>query len=340
MPKKSYRQATIEALQQEMRRDPSILVAGVDIAGGQTSASKSNAEKKHDAGGMFGLTSDLYGEFGSARVIETPITESALIGMCAGAASTGLRTIAELGFVDFIGVCFDQIYNQAAKLRYMFGGKVQVPIVIRAGVGAGWNAAGHHSQMLHSIFTHIPGLKVVLPSGPYDGKGLLVEAIRDNDPVIFLEHKMLYDLQEDVPDELYTIPFGEANFVSDGDDVTLIAISRMVHLAKSVEDKLRKENINIELIDPRTTSPLDYESILESVEKTGRVVIVDEGHPRCSIASDIASLVASKAFHSLKAPIELVTAPHTPVPFSPALEQLYVPSEGNIEMAIRRALSK
>lgn len=339
MPKKSYRQATIEALQQEMRRDQTIIVAGVDIAGGQTSASKPSAEKKQDAGGMFGLTTDLYGEFGPARVIETPITESALIGMCAGASSTGLRPVAELGFVDFLGVCFDQIYNQAAKLRYMFGGKAQVPMVIRAGVGAGWNAAGHHSQMLHSLFTHIPGLKVVMPSGPYDGKGLLIEAIRDNDPVIFLEHKMLYDIEEDVPDEPYTIPFAEANFVTDGDDVTIIALSRMVHLAKSVADKLRKENIDIELVDPRTTSPLDEDSILESVAKTGRVVIVDEGHPRCGMASDIAALIATKVFHSLKAPIELVTAPHTPVPFSPILEQLYIPSEEKIETAVRKSLS-
>jgi len=337
MAKKSYRQALNEALRQEMQRDPTVILAGVDIAGGLSSAPEDVRDTK-GSGGVLGVTGGLLEAFGPGRVIETPITESATIGMCAGAACTGLRPVADLMFVDFLGVCFDQIFNQAAKLRYMFGGKAQVPMVIRAMVGGGLNAAAQHSQMLHSLFTHIPGLKVVLPSGPYDAKGLLIQAIRDNDPVIFLEHKALYDIEEDVPDESYTLPFGEANFVTDGDDVTVIAFSKMVHLAKAVADKLSKDGISVELLDPRTTSPLDEDSILESVEKTGRVVIVDEGHLRCGLAADIAALIASKAFHDLKAPIGLVTAPHTPVPFAPVLENAYLPSEDKIEAAMRKVM--
>lgn len=338
MSRKSYQQALNEALRQEMRRDPKVILAGVDVAGGYTSADP-DATVDETAGGVLGVTAGLIHEFGAARVIETPISESATIGMCAGAACTGLRPVADLMFVDFLGVCFDQIFNQAAKLRYMFGGKAQVPLVIRAMVGAGLNAAAQHSQMLHSIFTHIPGLKVVLPSGAYDAKGLLITAIRDDDPVIFLEHKGLYETQEEVPDEPYTIPFGEANFVTEGDDVTVVAFSKMVHVAQQAHGVLAKESIHLELIDPRTTSPLDEESIIESVEKTGRLVIVDEGHPRCSMASDVAALIASKAFCALEAPIELVTAPHTPVPFSPPLEKAYLPTVEKVAAAVRRVMS-
>jgi pyruvate dehydrogenase E1 component beta subunit len=277
-------------------------------------------------------------EFGAARVIETPISESAIIGMCTGAASTGLRPVADLMYVDFLGVCFDQIFNQAAKLRYMFGGKTKVPLVIRAMVGGGLNAGAQHSQMLHSIFTHIPGLKVVLPSNPYDAKGLLITAIRDDDPVIFLEHTVLYDVADEVPDESFTIPFGEANFVTEGDDVTVIAFSKMVDVSLAAARALERENIGIELLDPRTTSPLDEDSILESVEKTGRLVIVDEGYPRCGIATDVAALIASKGFRALRAPIELVTAPHAPVPFSPTLEQAYLPNTDKVIAAVRRVM--
>ena len=337
MSQKTYRQALNEALRSEMQRDERVILAGVDIGGGYSSAAEDSPDD--DSGGVLGVTSGLIQEFGIGRVVETPISESAIMGMCVGAASTGLRPVADLMFVDFLGVCFDQIFNQGAKLRYMFGGKAKVPMVIRAMVGGGQNAAAQHSQMLHSIFTHIPGLKVVLPSGPYDAKGLLIQAIRDDDLVIFLEHKTLYDMVEEVPDEPYAIPFGEANFITDGDDVTVIAFSKMVGLAKDVTNKLAKDGINVELLDPRTTSPLDEDSILESVEKTGHVVIVDEGNPRCGIAADVAALIASKGFHDLKAPIEMVTAPHTPVPFSPTLEKAYLPSEEKVEAAIRKVLA-
>jgi acetoin:2,6-dichlorophenolindophenol oxidoreductase subunit beta len=337
MAKKSYRQALNEALKQEMRRDHRVILAGVDIGAGYTSAATDSPGDQ--AGGVLGVTMGLIQEFGVGRVIETPISESATIGMCTGAACTGLRPIADLMFVDFLGVCFDQIFNQAAKLRYMFGGKAKVPLVIRANIGAGMNAAAQHSQMLHSIFTHIPGLKVVLPSGGYDAKGLLIEAIRDDDPVIFLEHKGLYDKEEDVPDEPYRIPFGEANFVTDGEDVTVIAFSKMVHVAKAAAQSLRKDSISVEVLDPRTASPLDEDSILESVEKTGRVIIVDEGYPRCGLASDIAGFIACRGFRYLKAPIELVTPPHTPVPFSPTLEAAYLPNESKVIAAVRKVLA-
>jgi len=338
MSRKSYEKALNEALRQEMRRDPRVIVAGVDVASGCTSAA-ADAPGDENAGGVLGVTGGLFQEFGPSRVIETPISESATIGMCTGAACTGLRPVVDLMFVDFLGVCFDQIFNQAAKLRYMFGGKAEVPLVIRAMVGAGLNAGAQHSQMLHSIFTHIPGLKVVLPSTPYDAKGLLITAIRDDDPVIFLEHKGLYEIQEDVPDEPYTIPFGEANLILEGDQVTVIAFSKMVHVARAAIEALSQESISIELLDPRTTSPLDEQSILESVEKTGRVVIVDEGNPRCGIAADVASLLTNKVFHTLKAPIDLVTAPHTPVPFSPTLEKAYVPTVEKVTAAVRRVVS-
>jgi pyruvate dehydrogenase E1 component beta subunit len=337
MSRKSYQHALNEALRQEMRRDPRVIIAGVDVGAGFTSAAE-DAPGDAQGGGVLGVTGGLIQEFGIARVIETPISESATIGMCTGAACTGLRPVADLMFFDFIGVCFDQIFNQAAKLRYMFGGKAKVPLVIRANVGAGLGAAAQHSQMLHSIVTHIPGLKVVLPSTPYDAKGLLITAIRDDDPVIFLEHKALYTMEGDVPDEPYSIPFGEANFVTDGDDVTVVAFSKMVHVAEAAAKLLRNESISVEVIDPRTTSPLDEGTLLESVEKTGRVVIVDEGYPRCGIATDVAALFASRAFHALKAPVKIVTAPHTPVPFSPPLEKAYLPDIEKVVAAVRRVM--
>ena len=286
-------------------------------------------------GGVLGVTKGLFGEFGEARVIDTPITESAIMGAAAGAAVTGLRPVAELMFSDFFGVCFDQIYNQAAKFRYMFGGKAKTPLVIRTMIGAGRSAAAQHSQSPYHIFTSVPGLKCVVPSNAYDAKGLLIQAIRDDDPVIFCEHKLMYDLRAEVPDEPYTIPFGEANIVRDGDDVTVVALSRMVHYAGEAIDTLAKEGIECELIDPRTTSPLDEDTILESVERTGRLVVVDEATPRCGMAADIAALVADKAFASLKAPVKRVTAPHTPVPFAPSLEKLYIPNPERIAEAVR-----
>ena len=284
------------------------------------------------------MTKGLFGEFGEARVIDTPITESAIMGAAAGAAMTGLRPIAELMFCDFMGVCFDQIFNQAAKFRYMFGGKAETPLVIRTMFGAGLRAAAQHSQSLYNIFTAVPGLKCVIPSNAYDAKGLLIQAIRDNDPVMFFEHKSLYDHESDVPDEAYTIPFGEANITREGDDVTIVAFARMLHIANGVADELAKDGLSVEVIDPRTTSPLDEESILESVEKTGRLVIVDEGGPRCGMAADIAAMVAQQAFGALKGPIMQVTAPHTPVPFSPVLEDLYIPGPEQVVAAVQHVM--
>lgn len=334
MPRKTIREAINEALVQEMQRDPDIVIIGEDVAGGEGGSSG-----VEDAfGGVLGVTKGLLPKFGRSRVIDTPISESAIMGMAAGAAVTGLRPVAELMFADFFGVCFDQIYNQAAKFRYMFGGRARTPLVIRSMIGAGYSAAAQHSQSPHSIFTHVPGLKVVMPSNAYDAKGLLIQAIRDDDPVIFFEHKMLYDLTDEVPSEPYAICFGEANFVREGDDVTIVAFSRMVHIAAQAADVLELEGISVELIDPRTTSPLDEESILESVRRTGRLVIVDEGNPRCGLAVDIAALVAEHAFHSLKAPIRPVTAPHTPVPFAPSLEAAYIPSPARVAAVVREIM--
>ena len=335
MATKSFRQAINEALAQEMRRDATVVVIGEDVSGGL------GAPGEQDAwGGPLGVTKGLMPEFGRGRVLDTPISESAFIGAAVGAAATGLRPVAELMFVDFMGVCFDQIFNQAAKFRYMFGGKAVTPLVIRTMYGAGLRAASQHSQCLYPLFTHIPGLKVVIPSSAYDAKGLLTQAIRDDDPVMFFEHKAMYDDEEEVPDEAYTIPFGEANLTREGDDVTIFALGRMVQLANQAADKLAKDGISCTVIDPRTTSPLDEETILDSVAETGRLVVVDEAHPRCNMATDVAALVAQHAFDDLKAPIKMVTPPHTPVPFSPALEDLYIPSVEQIEAAVRAVAGK
>ena len=333
MSKKSYRQALNEALAQEMRRDPTVIVMGEDNSGGMGAPGEDDAW-----GGVLGVTKGLMPEFGRERVLDTPITESAFIGAAAGAAATGLRPVAELMFVDFMGVCFDQIYNQAGKFRYMFGGNAVTPLVIRTMYGAGFRAASQHSQCLYPIFTHVPGLKVVIPSSPYEAKGLMIQSIRDDDPVIFFEHKVLYDDEEEVPDEPYTIPFGEANLTREGDDVTVFAIGRMVQFANQVADKLEQDGIGCTVIDPRTTSPLDTDSILESVAETGRLVVVDEASPRCNMATDISALVSQEAFGALKAPIRMVTPPHTPVPFAPELEDLYIPGPDKIEAAVREVV--
>src|SRR2546423_12049955 len=296
MSKKSFRQAINEALRQEMRRDPRVVLMGEDVAGGCLAPGEDDAW-----GGPLGVTKGLLAEFGRERILDTPINESAFIGAAAGAAATGLRPVAELMFVDFMGVCFDQIFNQAAKFRYMFGGRAVTPLVIRTMYGAGIRAASQHSQALYPLFTHIPGLKVVMPATPYDAKGLLIQSIRDDDPVIFLEHKVLYGTEGDVPAEPYTIPFGEASIVREGSDVTVVALGRMVLLADQAAAELEREGISCEVIDPRTTSPLDTETILESVEATGRLVVVDEAGPRCGMAADIAARVAQDAFGDLKA---------------------------------------
>jgi len=242
-------------------------------------------------------------------------------------------------YMDFWGVCSDQIANQAAKFRYMFGGKARTPVVIRTMMGAGQRGAAQHSGTYYSIYTHIPGLKVVVPSSPYDAKGLLIAAIRDDDPVIFCEHKIMYADKGEVPEEPYAIPFGQANVVREGTDVTIVALAKMVSFAREAAEALAADGISAEVIDPRTISPLDEATILRSVEKTGRLVVVDEANPRCSAATDISALVAQKGFASLRAPIELVTAPHTPVPFNPLLEDLYIPGPTRIEEAARRLVA-
>jgi pyruvate dehydrogenase E1 component beta subunit len=327
----TYREAINEALAQEMARDPSVVVMGEDNAGGAGSPGEEDAW-----GGVLGVTKGLYHQF-PGRVLDTPISESAFIGAAVGAATRGLRPVAELMFIDFMGVCFDQIFNQAAKFRYMFGGKAVTPVVVRTMYGAGLRAAAQHSQALYPIFTHIPGLKVAVPSSPYEAKGLLIQSIRDDDPVIFCEHKAMYDTTGEVPEESYTIPFGEANLAREGGDVTIVAIGRMVSVAMEAADELAGSGIEAEVIDPRTTSPLDTETILESVESTGRLVVVDEATPRCNLATDISATVAQEAFGSLQAPIQMVTAPHTPVPFSDALEDAYMPDAQKVVNAAKAA---
>ncbi len=328
----SIKAAINEALDQEMARDPTVIVMGEDIVGG------AGAPGEDDAwGGAQGVTKGLFAKHGD-RMMDTPLSESAYVGAAIGAATCGLRPVAELMFVDFVGVCFDQIFNQAAKFRYMFGGKAQTPVVIRTMVGAGTRAAAQHSQMLTPIFTHIPGLKVVCPSNAYDTKGLLIQSIRDNDPVIFFEHKALYGLEVDVPEESYTIPFGEANIVREGTDATIVTYGMMVHVAIEAAEMLAKDGIDCEIVDLRTLSPLDMDTIVESVETTGRLICVDEANPRCSIASDICASVCQEAFGALKAAPQMVTAPHTPVPFSGILEDLYIPSAERIAEAVRKTV--
>jgi pyruvate/2-oxoglutarate/acetoin dehydrogenase E1 component len=327
--KLSYREAINEALTQEMERDPSIIVMGEDVAGGAGSPGEDDAW-----GGVLGVTKGLYDKF-PGRVLDTPITESAFVGAAIGAATRGMRPVVELMFIDFAGVCLDQIMNQAAKFRYMFGGKAVTPVTVRTMYGAGLRAAAQHSQALYPVFTHLPGLKVALPSSPYEAKGLLIQSIRDDDPVIFCEHKLMYDLTGDVPEESYTIPFGEANMVREGDDVTIVALGRMVSLAQQAATELESSGVSAEVIDPRTVSPLDLDTILESVENTGRLVIVDEASPRCNLATDISAQVVSEAFGDLRAPIKMVSPPHVPVPFAAPLEDAYIPSVQDIVNAAK-----
>jgi pyruvate dehydrogenase E1 component beta subunit len=333
MPIKTFRAALNEALHQEMAADPRVVLIGEDVTGGVGGDGVSDAW-----GGAFGVSKGLLAAFGPGRVMDTPITESAFVGAAAGAALTGLRPVAEIMFVDFIGSCLDQIMNQAAKFRYMFGGRARTPMVLRATFGGGARSASQHSQALYPIFTHIPGLKVVVPSNPFDAKGLLIQAIRDDDPVIFLENKMLYDEAGEVPDRSYTVPFGEARVLREGKDATIIALGRMVGRAEAAAATLAAEGIRVSVIDPRTTSPLDRDTILEFAEETGRVVVVDEANPRCGMAADIAALIVEDAFDALKAPILKVTPPHTPVPYAPALEDIYLPDAARIAAAVRRVV--
>jgi acetoin:2,6-dichlorophenolindophenol oxidoreductase subunit beta len=334
----TFREALNEAIRFEMRRDPRVVVMGEDVAGG--AATHLETEGVDAWGGSFGVTRGLVQEFGRGRVLDTPISESAFIGATFGAAATGLRPIADLMFVDFLGSCGDQLINQGSKMRYMFGGKTRVPAVIRMAYGAGVRAAAQHSATLYSIFVHLAGLKVVVPSTPYNAKGLLTAAIRDDDPVMFLEHLLLPDTSGPVPEGEYVIPLGQAEIARPGKDATVVAIGRMRLFAMEAAEALAREGIEIEVIDPLSLSPLDEDAILTSVKKTHRLVVVDEDNPRCSVARDIMALAAEQALAYLDAPPQAVTAPHAPVPFSPVLEDAYIPSARDIEAAVRRVVNQ
>ncbi|NLR73201.1 alpha-ketoacid dehydrogenase subunit beta [Novosphingobium sp. ERN07] len=327
------REAINLTLHQEMERDPRVIVLGEDVVGGMGTAGGPEA-----IGGIWKTTEGLYAKFGAGRVIDTPISESAIIGAAAGAALAGKRPVAELMFADFIGVCLDQIWNQMAKFRYMFGGKSRCPAVIRVAYGAGRNAGPQHSQAVYAMMTAIPGLKVVIPSSPAEAKGLLTQAIRDDDPVLFFEPKALYASREEVPEGEYLIPFGHARTVREGTDVTIVTCGQMVAVAAKAADKLAQQGIGCDVLDLRTTSPIDEEAILDSVELTGRLVVLDENPPRCGLAVDIAANVATKAFSALRAPVKMVTPPHSPVPFAVELERAYLPGVGDVEAAVHELL--
>jgi pyruvate/2-oxoglutarate/acetoin dehydrogenase E1 component len=319
----SYRQAVQEALREEMQRDESVFLLGEDIA---------------EFGGSYKVTAGLLQEFGPERVRNTPISEAAIVGAALGSALVGMRPVAELMYIDFCAIAMDQIVNQVAKVRYMFGGKAKASLVIRTQGGAGRSSAAQHAQSLEAWFVHIPGLRVVQPSTPYDAKGLLKTAIRDDNPVMFIEHKLLYPVQGPVPEEEYLIPFGQADIKRAGSDVTVVATSRMVHRALAAAEKLAPDGIDVEVIDPRTLNPLDEETLFTSVRKTQRLVIVHEAYERGGIGAEIAALVASKALDSLDAPIERVASLNTPMPFNPKLEDYVVPNEARIIAGIKRVL--
>lgn len=325
--KMSYSEAINDAIRIAMRKDDDVILIGEDVAGG---AEVDHLQDQGAWGGVFGVTKGIVEEFGRDRVIDTPIAESGYMGAAVSAAVTGLRPISELMFNDFIGSCLDEVMNQAAKFHYMFGGKAKVPLTIRTIDGAGFNAAAQHSQSLYALFTHIPGLKVVIPSNPYDMKGLLLNAIFDDDPVVVFEDKTLYGMKGEVGEGFYTIPFGKAEIKRTGKDLTIVGLGKQVYTALKAADQLAKKGFETEVIDPRTLSPLDEDTIINSVKKTGRLIIVDEAYPRCSAATDIAAIVGDKAFDYLDAPIKRVTAPHAPVPFSPPLEKLYMPTPQKI----------
>ena len=335
MPVKTYREALNEAMHQEMERDDRVFVCGEDVSGGAGGTSG----EREASGGIFGVTAGLLPRFGEDRVLDTPISENTIVGLAVGASLAGKRGVAEIMFADFLGLALDQVMNQAAKFRYMSGGKATCPVVIRAPYGAGMNMAAQHSQAMYQIATSIPGVKVAMPASPADAKGLLTTAIRDDDPVVFFEHKAMYGRKGEVPEGDYAVPFGKAALLSEGDDVTIVAMGRMVVFAEKTLAALSADGINCDLIDLRTTSPMDEDAILDSVEKTGRLVVADECPPRCSLAADIAGFVASHGFSSLKAPVRQVTAPHAPAPFAKNLERAYVPGPSHIEAAVRNVIS-
>lgn len=317
----TYRDALREALREEMLRDKTVFLLGEDIG--------------RYWQGAFKVTKGLAEEFGDERVRDTPISESAIIGVAAGAAITGMRPIAEIMFGDLSALAMDQIANQVAKMRYMFGGQAKVPVVIRMPFGAGVNIAAHHSQSLEAWFMHVPGLKIAMPSTPYDAKGLLKTAIREDNPVMFFEHKLLYPVEGEVPEEEYTVPFGVADVKREGKDVTIVATLYMVHKALSAAETLSKEGIDVEVVDPRTLVPLDKQAIVDSVKKTGRIVIVTEDCKTAGVSAEVAAVVAEEALDYLDAPIKRVAEPDTPIPFSPPLEQFVIPNEKSIVKAVK-----
>tara|TARA_B100001013_G_scaffold83502_1_gene45523 strand:+ start:1005 stop:2036 length:1032 start_codon:yes stop_codon:yes gene_type:complete len=332
-----FREAVNECLRQEMSRDDSVIIMGEEIAGG---AGREEQGVVDAWGGPFRTTVGLIQEFGRDRVLDTPLSEAAFIGAAIGASSTGLRAVAELMFVDFIGVCMDQLVNNAAKMRYMFGGQVKVPFTMMTRIGAGFGAAAQHSESYYSIFSHFPGLKGLVPSDAYTAKGLLAAAIRDDDPVVFFEHKGLYGERGPVPEESYVLPIGKARTVRQGTDITLVGISKMTWICTEAAEELAKSGVNAEVVDLLSVSPIDYDHILDSVRRTHRIVVVDEDTPICSLAGDICARVAEEAFDYLDAPPSRVTAPHTPVPYSRALENNYVPNAGRVIKLVNDLMSR
>jgi pyruvate dehydrogenase E1 component beta subunit len=332
----SFARALNEALDIALGSDPDVLVLGEDVAGGGGRADQGIEEAW---GGIVGITRGLYKKYGAERVRDTPISEMGFMGAAVGAAATGLRPVVELMFMDFIGVCLDPLLNQAAKLRYMFGGRARVPLTVRTLVGGGLRAAAQHSQTLYGLTTSIPGLKTVVPSTPADAKGLLLAAIRDDDPVVFCEPKALLNVQGEVPEGDYEVPLGRARVARAGGDVSLVAIGAMVRVAEQAAATLERDGVAAEVIDVRSLQPLDSAAILATLEKTGRMVIVDEAPPRCGIAADIAALCVDAGFDFLAAPVRRVTAPHAPSPFSPVLEDAYLPSPDRVVAAARDVLA-
>jgi acetoin:2,6-dichlorophenolindophenol oxidoreductase subunit beta len=316
----TFGQAIREALAEEMRRDKTVCIMGEDVA---------------EAGTPFKVLSGLVEEFGKERVLDTPISEAGFTGLAVGAAMTGLRPIVDIMFGDFITLTMDQMVNQAAKVHYMSGGKWRVPMVMRTTLGATRRSAAQHSQSLHAWFSHVPGLKVVLPSTPYDAKGLLKTAIRDENPVVFFEDKMMYKLKGPVPAEEYTIPLGVADVKRQGDDITLVATSSMVQVALGAALLLDKDGIKAEVIDPRTTWPLDEKTLIDSAKKTSRVIVLDEGYERYGVTAELAAVIAQGAFYDLDAPVKRMGAMHVPIPFSPPLEDVTVPTEQTVYEAAR-----
>ncbi len=320
----TYREALREALVEEMEKDPSVFVVGISVGKG---------------GGVYRQTTGLLDKFGEDRVIDMPISESCFVGAAGGAALMGTRPIVDLMYNDFLALVMDQILNHASKMRYMYGGKAKVPMVVMTFFGAGTSAGISHSQSLESLVLNCPGLKVVMPSTPADGKGLLKTAIRDDDPVIFFEHRLLYATKGNVPDEEYLIPLGQADVKRAGRDVTVVATATMVQKALEAAEDLSKEGIEIEVVDPRSLLPLDYETLIGSVKKTGRLLIAHEASKTGGIGGEIAAIAAKEAFGYLDAPIERVCAPDVPVPFSPPLEQFYIPKKEDIVNTARKMMA-